>query len=116
MQGLYCILSPMSDYCIVLNTCPDRNSAQQIATQLVEQRLAACVNLLDNITSIYRWQGGIEQDRETLLVIKTEKALYHTVEASIRQQHPYEVPEVICLEIADGTQTYLDWITQSTHP
>lgn len=99
---------------LILNTCPDRESAEQIAGMLVSEKLAACVNLIDNISSIYRWQGGIEQDSETLLLIKSRKEHYASIEAAIQQHHPYEVPEVIALPIEGGAPNYLDWIAQST--
>lgn len=104
----------MSDYCTILNTCPDQKTGEQIATLLVEQRLAACVNLMDSITSVYRWQDGIEYDSETLLLIKTEKRHYPKIEETIQQHHPYEVPEIICLDITGGSESYLNWITQTT--
>ena len=106
----------MPDYCTVLNTCPDRETGELIARLLVQQRVAACVNLLDPITSIYRWQDGIEEERETLLIIKTKKEHYQKIEALIQQHHPYEVPEVICLDITAGAERYLSWIAQSTQP
>ena len=104
----------MSDYCTILNTCPDHETGEQIAKLLVEQQLAACVNLIDNISSIYRWEDGIEQDRETLLVIKTKKEHYQKIEDTIQQHHPYKVPEEIALDISQGSDNYLNWITQTT--
>jgi periplasmic divalent cation tolerance protein len=104
----------MSDYCMILNTCPNRESGELIASLLVERRLAACVNLVDNITSIYRWQDGIERDSETLLLIKAEQGSYPKIEETIREHHPYEVPEIICLEIAQGAEGYLNWISAAT--
>ncbi len=104
----------MSRYCTILNTCPDRKTGEQIATLLVERRLAACVNLIDSITSVYRWQDGIEQDNETLLLIKSEKKHYPKIEETIQQHHPYEVPEIITLNITEGADSYLSWITQTT--
>ena len=82
---------------------------------LVERRVAACINLVDHITSIYRWQDGIEQESETLLIIKTEKSHYPQVEQLIQQHHPYEVPEVISLDIQQGAKNYLSWVTETTN-
>lgn len=104
-----------TDYCVVLNTCPNRTTGEQIARQLVEQRLAACVNLVDRITSIYRWEDGIEEEQETLLIIKTEKTCYPSLEKTLQELHPYEVPEIIQLPITNGSTSYLEWIHQNTY-
>ena len=96
---------------IVLCTVPDRESAEQIATTLVTERLAACVNIVPGITSIYRWKNRIEKDAELLLIIKTHSAVFDTLQDSIRKLHPYELPEVIAVPITDGLPEYLDWIS-----
>ncbi len=102
------------DYCVILTTCPNRESGERIAHLLVEQQLAACVNLTGTITSIYRWRGNIEQDQEILLIIKTTKRLYQSIESTVRQHHPYEEPEVISIDIKQGADSYLQWISEST--
>ena len=99
---------------LILNTCPDRESAERMAELLVSEKLAACVNLIDNITSVYRWQDGIERDSETLLLIKSKQEHYPSIEATIQQHHPYEVPEVIALPLESGAPSYLEWVAQST--
>ncbi len=87
--------------------------AEKIATALVEQRLAACVNIVPNLTSVYRWQGKIEKDNEILLLIKTTQQHYPSLETAIRQLHPYELPEILAVTVKEGLPDYLDWITTS---
>ena len=95
---------------VVLTHLPDRESAMKLATTLVERRLAACVNVLGACTSVYRWQGAIEQAAEVPLVIKSTAACYERLEAAIRELHPYDLPEVVGLPVERGLQTYLDWV------
>jgi len=95
---------------LVLNTCPDRETAAALARALVEQRLAACVNVLPGIESVYRWQETIETDHEVLLLIKTRAAAYPRLEAELRRLHPYELPEIIAVSIDGGISEYLSWI------
>ena len=99
---------------LVLCTCPDRTAAERIAETVVGERLAACVNIVPGLTSIYRWEGQIQRDAEWLLLIKTRQAVYPPLEARIRELHPYQVPEVIALPIQVGAAAYLDWIAAST--
>jgi periplasmic divalent cation tolerance protein len=101
---------PLVIYC----TCPDQATAERIAETLVDERLAACVNLVPGLTSIYRWQGQIQRDAEWLLIIKTRRTVYSLLEARLRELHPYEVPEIIALPIQAGLADYLDWIVDST--
>ncbi|CAK0752235.1 Divalent-cation tolerance protein CutA [Gammaproteobacteria bacterium] len=101
-----------TDTIVVLCTCPDADTAQTLATTLVARRLAACVNLLPGITSIYRWQGAVESADEHLLVIKTRAPLYPALETALTELHPYEVPEVIALPIVQGLPAYLNWVTE----
>ncbi|MGH6609372.1 MAG: divalent-cation tolerance protein CutA [Burkholderiaceae bacterium] len=106
----------MSDALLVLTNCPDEATADRIALALVEQGLAACVNRLASVHSIYRWQGSIERATEVLLLIKTTRERYGDVEQAIRHLHPYEVPEIIALTIANGSAAYLRWIQEQTTP
>lgn len=99
-----------SKYQIVLSSCPDEQSAQAIARALVEQRLAACVNILPVMQSIYLWNGSIQQDKEQLLIIKSTVQHYSKIEKSIRALHPYELPEIIAVPITDGLNEYLKWL------
>ena len=98
---------------LILCTCPDNQVAEQLATSLVEQRLAACINIVPGLTSIYRWQGKLEKGTEVLLLIKTTRECYTAVETAIRQQHPYELPEIIAVTLDEGSPDYLRWITTS---
>lgn len=95
-------------------TCPDRDHAERIARTLVEERLAACVNLLPGLRSIYRWQGMVESADETLLLIKTAADRFDALQARLRALHPYELPEIVAVEIAAGLPPYLDWIVAET--
>lgn len=101
------------DHCLVLSTCPaEGETAASLANALVEERLAACVNLLPGLVSVYSWQGALESSRETLLLIKTERAAYPRLEARLRELHPYELPEIIAVDIERGLPDYLKWISQ----
>ena len=95
---------------VVFCTCPDLATAESIAETLVNEQLAACVNLLPALTSIYRWQGQVQRDTECLLLIKTHSMVYPQLEARILALHPYQVPEIIALPIQAGSAIYLDWI------
>ena len=106
----------MSESLVVLTNCPDETVADRIARTLVENGLAACVNRLAPVVSIYRWQGTVERAVETPLLIKTTRARYTEVEQSIRALHPYEVPEIIALGIEAGFAPYLRWIAAETEP
>ncbi|MGZ8274073.1 MAG: divalent-cation tolerance protein CutA [Burkholderiaceae bacterium] len=106
----------MSESLVVLTNCPDETVADRIARTLVENGLAACVNRLAPVVSIYRWRGAVERAVETPLLIKTTRARYTEVEQSIRSLHPYEVPEIIALVIDAGFAPYLRWIAAETEP
>jgi len=99
---------------VVLVTMPDKNSAEQLARSLVENRLAACVNLLAPCRSIYRWQGAVEQAEEIPLLIKTARGRYPELEAFISANHPYDVPEIIALPLMQGLPQYLNWVEDMT--
>lgn len=102
-----------SPYQLILCTCPDNPVAEQLATTLVQQHLAACINIIPGLTSIYRWKGKLEKGTEVLLLIKTTRERYAAVESAIRQQHPYELPEIIAVTLDEGSPDYLRWITTS---
>jgi len=95
---------------IVFCTAGSEEEARKIARHLVEGRLAACVNIVPHITSIYPWQGKIEEGREWLLLIKTSAEMFSRVQAAIRALHSYELPECIAVDIADGSLEYLQWM------
>jgi periplasmic divalent cation tolerance protein len=99
---------------VVFITVPSQKIGLQIAKELVGRNLAACVNLLPGILSIYRWQGEIEQEDELLLVVKTKSSLFEKLATAVKRIHPYEVPEVIALPIVAGLKEYLAWIDVET--
>ena len=103
------------DSLLVVTSLPDRESAEKLAVLLIERRLAACVNILAPCASVYRWQGEIQHDEEHPLLIKTVKERYAAVEASIRANHPYELPEIIAVPITTGLPAYLQWVESETH-
>jgi|SRR5437588_5905723 len=103
----------MTDKIIVLTTAGSQDEARKIARSLVGERLAACVNIVPQIESIYRWEGKIENAQEWLLAIKTTASSFNRVRAAISELHSYELPECISLSIADGSPAYLDWILRS---
>ena len=104
----------MTEALLVLTNCPDEHSADRIALALVEQRLAACVNRLTPVQSVYRWQGNVERATEVPLLVKTTRERYGDVEQAIRHLHPYDVPEIIALPITAGYAAYLRWIESET--
>lgn len=101
---------------LVFTTLPDHEAADKLANNLVEKRLAACVNILSACRSVYRWQDAVHSDGEVPLIIKTTEELYPALETYIRQQHPYTLPEIVALEVAQGLPEYLNWVTASTGP
>jgi periplasmic divalent cation tolerance protein len=103
----------MTDFQIVLSTCADREQAERIAHRLVEQQLAACVNILPGVQSIYRWQGKVESAGEVLMVIKTGADLVPEVELTIASLHSSEVPEFLILPVFGGSHAYLAWLRDS---
>jgi periplasmic divalent cation tolerance protein len=104
----------MEPILLVLSNLPDRDRALKLAAALVEERLAACVNVLSECTSLYRWQGALETATEVPVLIKTRESLYTRVEETIRKLHPYEVPEVIALRLDRGLPAYLRWVLEES--
>ena len=98
---------------IVLCTAPDMDCAKQIAHFLLKEKLAACCNIMPKITSVYVWQGKIEQDDEYLIFIKTKLNNYKKLEDAITKLHPYDVPEIISVDITAGSNKYLNWISEN---
>ncbi len=101
-------------FCIVLTTVDKPQLAHKIAETLVKDKIAACVNIVPNIKSVYRWKGKIESVEEFLLIIKTTQVKIKSLEAAIKKLHTYSVPEFIVLEIKDGSSDYMGWILEST--
>ena len=104
----------MDEVVIVLTNLPDRAAAVKLAQELVARRLAACVNVLAECASIYRWKGGIENAAEVPVLIKTRAGRYAEVEAAIRELHPYELPEIIAVPVRHGLDAYLQWVADET--
>jgi periplasmic divalent cation tolerance protein len=102
------------NYLTVFCTVPDSETAERIAQRVVTSKCAACVSIVPKLTSVYRWKGEICRSEELLLVMKTTPARYKELEKEILLLHPYEVPEIVALEIADGSGSYLSWIDEST--
>ena len=109
------MIGVMTDKIIMLTTWPDSAGAKALAEALVTQRLAACVNVLPEMASIYAWQGRLEQGSEHQLIIKTRRRLHDEVAALIVERHPYELPEILCIPVVAGLPGYLDWIDEATH-
>ena len=104
------------DFLLVLTNLPNRDSAESLARALVEQKLAACVNLLAPCRSVYRWKDEVQNDEEHPMLIKTTHERYPALEAAIRAGHPYELPEIIAVQLAAGLPAYLDWVAVETLP
>ena len=104
----------MSEPIIVLVTCGSEEEALKIANALVESRLAACVNLVAPIRSIYRWEERIWDEKEWLLIIKTQRDMFEDLEKKVKSLHSYSVPEIVSLPIVEGSSSYLNWITENT--
>jgi len=102
------------DFIVVLVTAPDEERAAKMAETLVEERFAACINIVRDIRSIYSWEGKIEDEREVLMVIKTKKGLFEPLKKRIQEMHPYSVPEIIALPILMGSPDYLRWLGDVT--
>jgi periplasmic divalent cation tolerance protein len=100
----------MTDKIVVLTNCGSAEEAAKIARALVEKKLAACVNVMPAVRSFYRWKGVIEDEQESLLVIKSSRALFNDLRVEIEKLHSYEVPEVIAVPIVDGSEGYLEWL------
>lgn len=99
---------------VVYVTCPDNHCAQRIAAELVTRHAAACVSSVPGVQSTYRWQGVVETATETLLMVKTRTARLDAVRACVAELHPDELPELIAVEVSDGSQRYLDWVVAET--
>ena len=103
-------MAQSSPYRLVFCTCPDSESADALARRLVQRALAACVNIVPGIRSVYQWEGKVESASEYLLVIKTRQEAYRELQKSIENHHPYDVPEVISVTVDSGLPAYLAWI------
>lgn len=106
----------MTDKIVVLSACGSAAEAEKVARALVEQRLAACVNVVPGVRSIYRWKGAVEQASEWLLVIKTSRGLFDRVREAIVRRHSYDLPEAVALPIQNGSEEYLSWLGNEVRP
>ena len=106
----------MQEAIVIISNVPNMEVAQALAQDLVGRQLAACVNILPGVQSVYRWQGKVEQAQEISLFIKTRRVCYAAVEVAIGKLHPYEVPEIIALPISSALPKYLEWLAQETMP
>lgn len=106
-------MPPDAAFRIALTTAGSLEEGRRIAQLLVGRRLAACVNMIPNLTSVYRWQGAVEEAAEVLLLIKTTQEMLSSLEAAVRELHSYEVPEFVVLNIESGSQPYLSWLLES---
>ena len=100
---------------LVLTNLPDRAAAERLAGILIEQRLAACVNILAPCRSVYRWKGAVQHEEEHPMLIKTTAERYPALEKALRECHPYELPEIIAVPIERGLPAYLDWVGAETN-
>ena len=99
---------------VVLVTASSKKEGQKLASCLLQEKLAACVNVIDGVNSLFRWQGKIDKAKEALLIIKTRKTLFNKLLKKVKSLHSYEVPEIVALPIIAGNKKYLDWIDDST--
>lgn len=99
---------------IVFITTSNEDEASKIARTLVESKLAACVNIVRNLRSIYRWQGKIEDESEILMIVKTQKRLFQSLAQKVREMHSYTVPEIIAMPVIEGSEDYLKWLKEVT--
>lgn len=104
---------PASDLCLVLTTTGSRDEAERLAHALVEQRIAACVNIIPGLTSVYRWKGQVESAEEVLMLMKTTASNLQRLEDSLRSLHSYEVPEFLVLQPDSASEAYLQWLLDS---
>ncbi|MEW5945292.1 MAG: divalent-cation tolerance protein CutA [bacterium] len=105
-----------TEFRVALITAGSEEEGARIAKTLVERKLAACVNLVPGVRSIYAWKGKIEDERETLLVVKTRKDRFGALIEAVKAEHSYEVPEIISLSVAEGDERYLEWLADGTKP
>ena len=104
----------MPDYTVIFITTSSPDEAEKIGRALVEEKLVACANIVPSIRSIYRWQGKICDDKETLIILKTKKELFEQIEQRVKALHSYEVPEIISMPIIEGSNEYLSWLENET--
>ena len=107
-------MTQQAEILLVQTTCPDTETARELTKKLLVHRLASCINLIEGIESHYLWEGELKQGTETLMLIKAPAARYQALEASIIQNHPYELPEIIAVSLSGGLPAYLNWVATSS--
>lgn len=107
-------MADATEFIVVLITAPSPQVAEELADAVIAQRLAACVNIMPAMRSIFRWNGAIQREQETLLLLKSRAALFNDIVALISPRHPYDVPEIIALPVQAGLDAYLRWIDRET--
>jgi periplasmic divalent cation tolerance protein len=108
------VSDPGSPVCVAFTTCPDEGTARRIASALVDERLAACVNIVPDVTSVYRWEGALETAPECLLIVKTRRERLEALQRRLEELHPYDVPELVALSVEGGSSAYLKWVVEET--
>jgi len=106
----------VTDKVVIMVTASSRRECRKIARRLIDEKLAACVNITQPVQSVYHWEGKIEQSKEFLLFIKTKRDLFPQIKTEIGLLHSYHTPEIICLPIIDGSPNYLQWVNDSVRP
>jgi len=101
-------------YIVIFATAMNMEEANKIAKKLVDDKLVACVNMVENVSSVFRWEGKVDEAKEVLMILKSRKDLFEKIAETIKSLHSYSVPEIIALPIIDGNQDYLNWIKEST--
>ena len=101
-------------YCVINCTTASKVNAKEIAEYLIENKLAACVNIVPNVVSVYKWDGKVIEGQEYLMIIKSHFSLYKKIEKAIRERHEYELPEIVAMPIAKGNKEYLSWLKKET--
>lgn len=106
----------MTDKIVVFSTCASADEAERLARRLIEERLAACVNVVSPVRSFYRWKGAVEDSTEWLLIIKSSRDLFAGLSAALESAHSYELPEIIAIPVVEGSANYLAWVERELHP
>ena len=104
----------MNEFIVIFCTIKEKKEAEKIAKEIVQKKLAACVNIIEGLTSIYEWEGSVCTESECQMIIKSKHVLYNELKESILSLHSYEVPEIISLPVSEGLESYLNWIQQNT--
>lgn len=104
----------MTNKIVVFTTCGSEEEARKLATALIEKHIAACVNISPPVTSVYRWKGSVEQAQEWLLIIKSRRERFEELRVVLESAHSYELPEVLAIQVVDGSPNYLEWVEEET--